>query len=134
MTERDVAQLVAKYLQWQYPQTIYRFDLAADLKLTVGQAGRHKRMHPQRGYPDLFIAEPRGTYHGLYIELKAEGVRLFTKDGRPASEHIYEQNLMLAKLQRRGYAAEFAVGYAQAVDIIDEYMDNADIKINGGTF
>lgn len=58
MRESDLYRLVAEYLQVQYPEVIYRFDLAADLKLTPGQAVRHKRLHPHRGYPDLFIAQP----------------------------------------------------------------------------
>lgn len=56
-SEHKLYEQIARYLQLQYPDVIYRFDLAADLKLTPGQAAKHHRLHPERGYPDLFIAE-----------------------------------------------------------------------------
>jgi hypothetical protein len=55
-SEHNLYEQIARYLQQQYPDVIYRFDIAADLKLTPGQAAKHKRLHPKRGYPDLFIA------------------------------------------------------------------------------
>lgn len=89
-SEYSIYEQVARYLQLQYPDVIYRFDLAADLKLTPGQAAKHKRLHPERGHPDLFISEssPRcinGSwkyeYHGLYLELKKEGTKLKREKG-----------------------------------------------------
>lgn len=40
MREHDIYTMIADYLRYQYPTVIYRFDLAADLKLTMGQALR----------------------------------------------------------------------------------------------
>ena len=106
MTEHDIYVQIADYLRYQYPSVIYRFDLAADLKLSIGQARKHKRLQHYRGYPDMFIAEPRvrhttdytfgiklgegeadGTIYyammfaGLYLEIKKPGTRIFTKKG-----------------------------------------------------
>lgn len=133
MSEHQLYEKVARYLQMYYPDVIYRFDLAADLKLTVGQASRHKRLHPKRGYPDLFIANRRYDlencveYHGLFLELKKDGTRLHKKDGSWATEHIAEQAETLQALQDRGYETYFAIGFEQAKEIIDEYLggDNA---------
>lgn len=123
MREHDIYKMIADYLRYQYPTVIYRFDLAADLKLTMGQASKHKRLQRYRGYPDLFIAEPSGAYHGLYLEIKKEGVRIFKQDGTLVSdEHIREQFDMLADLRQRGYAAEFAIGFEGAKKLIDDYM------------
>lgn len=131
MTEREVYTLVAQYLQVRYPKAIYRFDLAADMKLTPGQARRHKELHPYRGYPDLFIAEPAPRcvdgswnyeYNGLFIEIKKEGTRLKNKKGEWATEHIKEQADILEELQFRGYRAVFAVGFEEVKKIIDEYL------------
>ena len=81
-SEHNLYEQIARYLQLQYPNVIYRFDVGADLKLTMGQAAKHKRLHPERGYPDLFIAESStniwnspvrewGLHFGLYIEIKS---------------------------------------------------------------
>ena len=136
MREHDIYKMIADYLRYQYPTVIYRFDLAADLKLTMGQASKHKRLQRYRGYPDLFIAEPKKVviskgehtrlvagYHGLFIELKREGTRIFKKDGAlVADEHIREQFDMLHDLRAKGYAAEFAIGFDEAKKLIDDYM------------
>jgi len=119
--EKELVMQVAQYLQMQYPNVIYRFDLAADMKLTVGQAARNKRLHCHRGYPDLFIAEPRGGFNGLFIELKA--VPIYKRDGSlKTSEHLREQQAYHDTLVIKGYAACFAVGFDEAKDIIDKYM------------
>lgn len=125
--EATLRQQVAEYLQLQYPDVIYRFDLAADLPLTVGQASRHKRLHPQRGYPDLFIAEPAMVeytkFSGLFIELKAEGKSPYKKNGELRSDkHVQEQAEMLKRLFEKGYWAEFGVGFDETKKIIDKYL------------
>lgn len=127
--EHQLYEKIARYLQTEYPGIIYRFDLAADLKLTPGQAAKHKRLHPDRGYPDLFIAnryydlENCVDYHGLYLELKAEGNSPFKRDGSlKKDEHLEEQWKMLQALEERGYVARFATGFDEAKKIIDDYL------------
>lgn len=138
-SEHNLYEQIARHLQQQYPDVIYRFDLAADLKLTSGQAAKHHRLHPKRGYPDLFIAEQKhwhydspcaevcdsNCYAGLMIELKKEGTRLKKKNGEWATPHIAEQAEMLEKLRARGYKAEFGVGLEECKKIIDEYLRSA---------
>lgn len=125
MTEHQLYEQIARYLQLQYPEVLYRFDIAADLKLTMGQAAKHKRLHPQRGYPDLFIAQPVGKSSGLYLEIKRDGQSPLKKDGTlKAGEHIKEQHDMLVRLEQKGYKAMFAVGFDQAKQIIDDYLSN----------
>jgi hypothetical protein len=60
---------------------------------------------------------------GLMIELKKQGTRLKKKDGTWASEHLAEQNEVLNALQKKGYAAYFAVGFEEAKQIIDDYLE-----------
>lgn len=132
-SEHNLYEQIARYLQLQYPDVIYRFDIAADLKLTPGQASKHKRLHPTRGYPDLFIAESStniwnspvrewGLYFGLYIEIKKDGEKLTKKDGSWRTPHIAEQAEMLERLRQAGYKAEFGVGIEECKKIIDEYL------------
>jgi hypothetical protein len=83
----------------------------------------------------MFIAEPRTLgnrclegllvepYHGLFIELKKAGTRIYKKDGTLVSNaHIREQFDMLESLRQAGYKAEFAIGFDEAKNIIDEYL------------
>lgn len=128
MTEHEMYMQIADYMRYQYPKVIYRFDLAADLKLSIGQAKKHKRLQGRRGYPDLFIAHPMGKYHGMYLELKKDGTRLQKRNGDFASEHIKEQWEMLGALTLRGYKAEFACGFDEAKKIIDEYLGGPEVE------
>lgn len=59
---------------------------------------------------------------GLFIELKADGVRLKKKNGEWADDHIAEQAEILEELRQAGYCAEFAVGFEEAVKIITKYL------------
>lgn len=133
MAEKDLALQIAQYIQLQYPNIVYRFDLAADIKMTIGQAMRNKRLHPFRGYPDLFIAysihnhDENKLFNGLFLELKKEGVTIYKKDGAFRNdEHLLEQAKFLEKLRKFGYVAEFVVGFDQAKGIIDWYLKGAN--------
>lgn len=119
--ERSLHIQVCDYIRLRYPDVIFRTDVA-DLKLTMAQAARLKRMQGgRRAYPDLFLAEPRGGYAGLFIELKATDI--YKKDGTlKANPHVAEQAKMLSALTQRGYRAVFAVGFEQAREVIDKYM------------
>lgn len=122
-SEHNLYEQIARYLQLQYPDVIYRFDLASDLKLTPGQAAEHKRLHPTRGYPDLFIAESSSKDHGLYLEIKTESNSPYKKDGTlKKDKHLEEQAKMLERLRARGYRAEFGIGLENCKKIIDEYL------------
>ena len=139
-SEHNLYEQLARYLQLQYPNVIYRFDVGADLKLTPGQAAKHKRLHPERGSPDLYIAESSenvnskdwngivrewGFYFGLYLEIKTESNSPYKKDGTlKKDQHLEEQARMLEKLRARGYKAEFGVGFEGCKEIIDEYLRN----------
>lgn len=132
--EYQLCKAVAYYLRMQYPKVIYHFDLTG-LNLSVAQARMSKAIQHSKGWPDLFIAhhktsaiklsdtEYRGEILlGLFIELKAEGTRLTKRDGNWASPHIDEQAEMLDNLRNAGYMAEFACGFDEAKELIDNYL------------
>ena len=126
--ESTIHQMVVDYLKLQYPGVIFRTDFSAGVKMTMGQAIKHKALQEGRGYPDLFIAEAGEWYHGLYLELKREGVRLMKKDGSWANEHFAEQHAYMKRLSERGYRCTFAVGFDDAKDQIDKYMNMTNFK------
>lgn len=123
MSEAELQKQVAIYLRMQYPDVIFHSDFGSGVKLTPWQARMQKMQNGgRRAWPDMMIAEPIGNYHGLFIELKREGSRLKKQNGEWASSHIAEQNIMLNELSNKGYKAEFAIGFEQALDLIDDYL------------
>lgn len=122
-SEESLAFQLAQFLQYQYPNIIYHFDYGSGVKLTMGQAIKQKKLN-RRAYPDLFIAEPRNDKHGLFLELKKDGTTIYKQNGElVASPHIREQFRVLSDLQNRGYVANFAIGYDNAVIQIRKYLD-----------
>lgn len=134
--EARVQIQVARFLVNNYPEVQFHSDYGSGVKLSKAQAAiQSKQNGSRRGWPDMFIAKKatatvRGKrgglkqmfYGGLFIELKADGVRLKKKTGEWSDEHIAEQAEVLEKLRKAGYCAEFAVGYEEAVRIISEYL------------
>lgn len=123
MKESELQEAVARYIRIRYPEVLFHSDFGSGIKLTKGQAIKQKRQNGGiRGWPDMFIAEGRGKYRGLFIELKKDKTRIKKKNGEWASEHIAEQAQLLSRLRGRDYEAQFAVGFDEAVDIIDDYL------------
>lgn len=123
MSEAELQKQVAIYIRMQYPDVIFHSDFGSGVKLTPWQAKMQKMQNGgRRAWPDMFLAEPVGKYHGLFVELKKEGTRLKKKNGDWASEHIAEQDAVLSELNDKGYKAEFAIGFEQALNLIDDYL------------
>ena len=70
-----------------------------------------RRMGMQPGFPDVFIAVPRGPFHGLMIELKIAGNKT-----TPAQIDMLEQ-LALQK-----YDTAVCYGWEDAASRIEAYM------------
>lgn len=121
--EESIHRMVAEYIKIQYPKVIFRTDFAAGIRMTIGQAVKHKKLQSSDKYPDLFLAEPRGGYAGLYLELKRDESEVFTKKGEwREDEHVKGQREMLRKLREKGYSANFGLGFEDAKIAIDQYM------------
>lgn len=124
MSEQELQINIAHYIRIQYPDVLFHSDYGSGIKLTARQASIQKRQNGGlRGWPDMFIAEPRNGYLGLFIELKKEGTRLKkVMYDTWASDHIEEQAEVLSALNEKGYYASFACGFDEAKEIIDKYM------------
>lgn len=134
MSESELQIAVANYLATRHPEVLFHSDFGSGVRLTAGQARVNKAQNAgRRGWPDLFVAKPcydhkaDRWWYGLFIELKAEGTRLKKKNGEWASAHIAEQAEVLKSLWFNAYFACFAVGFDEAVDVIDHYM-NDDVE------
>jgi hypothetical protein len=122
MSEKSLHRAVCDYIRLQYPNVMFNSDMSG-IRLTMGQAVQAKSLRSNQGFPDIVIYEPRCGYNALFIELKREGERVFKKDGSPATPHIAEQADCILRLHDRGYDACFAVGFDQAKQIIDQYLE-----------
>ncbi len=122
--EADLHQQVVTYLNIAYPGTLYRTDFAAGVKMTIGQAVRHKKLQKCKAWPDLFICERRGGYGGLFIEIKRSKDEVYLKSGAfKQDKHIQEQQEILVQLRLRQYAAFFGCGFDSIKVIIDNYLN-----------
>lgn len=73
----------------------------------------------KEGVSDFLFFAKRNGYVGLAIELKAEGVRVYKRDGTcnfPAQEKF------LKDLEAEGWRASFQVGYDNAKAEIENYF------------
>lgn len=98
-THRDIAQML-----FAIPNGGWRnLTTAAKLKAEGVVAG----------VPDLFLAVPRGEYHGLWIEMKNG------KAGRLSEP----QKQMLANLRNENYKCEVCHSWTDFCKIIQEYLN-----------
>lgn len=120
--EYELQAQVCEYLCRQYPNVDFLSDMRGSVKLTMGQAARNKRIQkPNYHGPDLLILEPRGGYHGLFIELKAESP--YKKDGTlKANEHVQKQFETIRRLNQNNYCACVKWEFDAVKDLIDWYM------------
>jgi hypothetical protein len=122
MSEYLEHKQVCQYILFQHPDAIFFSDLSG-IKMSIGLAVKIKSLKSSRAIPDLFIAEPRGIYNGLFIEMKKTGEKIFKKDLiTPVNDHVAEQMQMLQRLREKGYYAKFAIGFNDAIDIINYYF------------
>ena len=122
-SEKSLHAAVCNYLRLQYPSVLFNSDLAGATKLSICQAKALKSLRSNRGFPDLTIYEPREGHHGLFIELKRGGEKIYKRNGDPVSGHVGEQSECMRLLSLRGYDCHFAIGFDQAKKIIDEYLE-----------
>ena len=81
------------------------------MKLNVKVASKLKRMGYKAGYPDLFIFEPRGQYHGLAIEVKS-----------PKGVPTKTQKEWAKNLRERGYYAHICQKTKTEQEMIDQIV------------
>jgi len=120
MSEKTLHKAVCDYLKLK--KVIFNTDMSG-IKLTIGQATQAKQLRSHNGFPDIMVFEPRGKWHGLFIELKKEGIRVYKKNGElSVDKHVRDQAHLHSLLRTNGYFADFAIGFDNAKRIIDNYL------------
>jgi hypothetical protein len=115
---------VCRFLETNYPETLFLSDTIANLKLTVPQKVRNKQIQKE-GFkcPDLLILEPNKFYKGLFIELKIKSP--FKKNGELYSdEHLEVQQQSMNELTEKGYLCFFKWEFDDIKELINWYMKN----------
>lgn len=103
----------ARYAAAQIPELKALVSSQAGVRLSIGAAVKAKRAGMRIGYPDIFLPVPRGTLHGLYIELKrASGGKLSP-----------DQEAWRDFLQANGYAWACCKGFEEARKVIVGYLN-----------
>lgn len=120
--EFRLQQQICKWLELQHPSILFLSDTIANMKLTPQAQLRNKSIQ-KRGFhcPDLIVLEPKGGWHGLFIELKIKSP--YKKNGTLLkSEHLKNQSRSIEELKHKGYYSIFAWEFEQAIEIIDKYL------------
>ena len=110
-SEYDIQTRVAQYLDTEHPNVLWCAS-AGGARTSMNEAKRLKAAGYKKGFPDVFVYEPRGAFHGLAIELKKD------KGGRVSAT----QREWIAALEARGYRAVVAKGLEAAQMVIVDYL------------
>lgn len=120
--EFEIQKAICRYLDLQYPKVLYLSDTIASVKLTIPQQVRNKAIQKKDfKCPDLLILEPRGDYHGLFIELKVTSPYKQNGDLKKC-DHLEGQDRTLKQLAKKGYHTGFAWGFEGVKQVIDNYL------------
>ncbi len=111
-SEFAIQKRLVQYITARYPDLLFCAS-AGGARTSMAEAKRLKMAGYRKGFPDLFVYEPRATFHGLAIELKRD------KGGR-VSAH---QRKWIEDLKRRGYMAAVCHGFDQSIELLDAYLD-----------
>lgn len=124
MTEAQVQTKVAQHIALLYPDVVFHSDFGSGLFMKKGQAKKQKAQQAgRRGFPDLQICQPIDSWHGFFLEIKKEGIRIVKRNGElVADDHIREQASMIERLRRAGYYADFGIGLDDCLTKVDAYM------------
>lgn len=111
------AQHQANVINWSILHTVDWPELALLHHIPNGGSrdaieGKHLKAQGVRaGVPDLCLPVPRGQYHGLYLELKAE-------KGRASDAQKWWGERLLAQ----GYFWIICYGWENAVAVLERYL------------
>lgn len=123
-SEHDIQSLLiawARTYQHAYPELVPLWATPNGAKLTYRKNASGQRYSPEAnklvaegllsGVPDIQLAQARGEYHGLFLEMKKPGGRVSD-----------EQKKMIALLRGNGYRVEVCYSTREAAAVIVEYL------------
>lgn len=115
-TESQEQQRLVMKLRWLYPDIEF-FAIPNGGKRNQGEAVKLKLEGVEAGAPDLFIVEPVGKFHGLFIELKR------VADFKVSLEQVSKHK----KYLDRGFQVKVCCGAKEALKEIVSYLNETDL-------
>lgn len=116
-TESQEQKALVMKLRWQHPD-VHFFAIPNGGKRGKGEARQLVLEGVEKGTPDIFIAEPRKGFHGLFIELKRSDKSLSTTSKEQEMKHL--------QLLERGYEVKVSYGAEEAYKEILIYLGKLD--------
>lgn len=110
-SESQEQQRLVLKLRWFFPDLIF-FAIPNGGLRNKSEAVRMKLEGVEKGTPDIFIAEPRNSFYGLFLELKKAS----------GGEVSMEQKKKIKELREKGYQAEVCYGALDALEKIKKYL------------
>lgn len=101
----------------KYLELKLMFHIANGGRRDIIEAAHLKQQGVKAGVPDLCLPVSAGKYHGLFLELKAEGGRLQET-----------QKQWIAELNKQNYKAMVCFGLDEARAAIEDYLNKTQIK------
>ena len=115
---KTAAQHQINVIRWsmtvrdKYPELALLFHIPNGGSRDLREAAHMKEQGVKPGVPDLCLPVARGSYHGLYVEMKA-----------PRGKESDVQKWWGTQLRIQGYFVALARGWEQAVQIIEMYLN-----------
>lgn len=120
ISESAEQQNLLRWSLWaeaKYPELCLLYHVPNEGKRSRAAGGRLKAEGMKPGVPDLCLPVARCGFHGLYIELKAQG-------GKPTAN----QKQWIEKLTAQGYLAKVCVGFESAQQLIESYLKGEIVR------
>lgn len=102
----------------QYPELRLMFAVPNGGFRDKITGARLKAEGVKSGVPDIFLPVARGQWHGLFVELKRGAEK-----GKPKGRASDDQKEFIAALQVQGYGAVVCVGWQEAWNVIEQYLN-----------
>lgn len=109
--ESRLQQTCVEWFRLKYKDKII-FAIPNGGSRNILEAVALKRQGVLKGVPDLFIAEPVGKFHGLWIEMKVMKNKLTD-----------EQKNMIEALNQRGFRAEVCREFETFQKMVEGYLN-----------
>lgn len=113
--EGGAQEMLFRWIAYQldeYPELALLYHIPNGGKRDAKTAAILKRQGVKAGVPDLHLPVARGSYHGLYIELKV-GDNTTTK----------KQKDWIRELNKQGYLAVVCYGWDEAAKQLLDYLE-----------